>query len=91
VLALLDSRTPLNENGMMVIPGRVKNGVVVLEGGPPLPEGTPVTVSCDLPPSTKPPHKGRVKFPLVRSKRPGSLHLTAQRIAELLEEEDVSP
>ena len=30
----------------------------------------------------------RVKFPLVRSKRPGSVRLTADRIAELLEEDD---
>ena len=29
----------------MVYPGRVKNGVVVLEGGVELPEGTPVQVT----------------------------------------------
>ena len=32
----------------------------------------------------------RVKFPLVRSKHPGSVRLTADRIAELLEENDES-
>lgn len=32
----------------------------------------------------------RVKFPLVRSKRPGSIRLTADRIAELLNEDEAS-
>lgn len=75
----------------MVIPGRVKNGVVVLEGGPALPDGIEVSVSCDLPTAITPPCERRVKFPLVCSKRPGSLKLTAERVAELLEEGDVSP
>lgn len=75
----------------MVIPGRIKNGVVILDGGPSLPDGTVVSVSCDLPAPEKPPSGARVTFPLVRSKRPGTLHLTAERVAELLDEEDVSP
>src|SRR5690348_6980389 len=75
----LDSSTITAQNHSMVIPGRIKNGVVVLEGGPALPEGTAVSVSCDLPPTGKAPRQERVKFPLVRSKRPGTLHLTAQR------------
>lgn len=79
------------QNDDMVIPGRVKNGVVVLEGGPSLPEGTVVSVSCDLLAPARQPGGTRVKFPLVPSKRPGTLHLTAERIAEFLEEEDVSP
>ena len=75
----------------MEIPGRVKNGVVVLEGGTTLPEGTSVTV---LYPRVriwrKPGKKKRVRFPLVRSKHPGTLDLTNQRIAEILEEEELS-
>jgi hypothetical protein len=33
--------------------------------------------------------KKRVKFPLVDSKHPGALHLTGQRIAGILEQEDL--
>jgi hypothetical protein len=33
------------DNDGMLLPGRVKNGVVQFEGGASLPEGTPVTVS----------------------------------------------
>jgi len=77
---------------METFQGRVHDGVVVLEGGPVLPEGIAVTVSCDVPPISTPPiERKRVEFPLVRSKHPGSLHLTAERIADILEEEDVSP
>lgn len=75
----------------MHIPGRVKNGVVVLEGGWALPEGTEVTVSCALaPPAKTARRKRRVQLPLVSSKRPGSVRLTAERIAEILEEDDLS-
>ena len=76
----------------MKIRGRVHNGLVILEGGPALSEGTKVTVSCDdaaVSPTRR--EKKRLKFPLVRSKHPGSLHLTSQCIAEILDEEDVSP
>jgi hypothetical protein len=73
----------------MKIPGHMANGVVVLDGGVTLPEGTIVTVSCAVGP--KPPgKKRRVVLPLVKSKRPGSLPLTNERIAELLEQEDVA-
>lgn len=76
----------------MAIPGRVHNGVVVLEGGHALPEGTAVTVSCDVAPVLKKPVKRkRVQLPLVHSENPGSVHLTNERIAEILNEEDVSP
>ena len=78
------------ENARMEILGRVHNGVVVLDGEPPLPEGTVVTVSCKVAPATSPVETKRIEFPLVRSKHPGSLPLTAERVAEFLEEEDVS-
>jgi hypothetical protein len=76
----------------MEIHGRVQNGVIVLEDGPPLPEGAAVTVSCDMPPVLKKPSvQKQVEFPLVHSKHPGTLNLTGQRIAEILDEEDASP
>jgi len=75
----------------MVIRGRVRNGVVVLQGGPALPDGLEVTVSCPDLPGTRPRRrKRRVELPLVRSDHPGTLHLTAERIAEILEEDDLS-
>ncbi|HVA51266.1 MAG TPA: hypothetical protein VNH11_33300 [Pirellulales bacterium] len=80
------------ENEGMEIPGRVQNGVVVLEGAPTLPEGAHVTVcfheSIASRPETK---KQRIEVPLVRTGQPGTVKLTAQRIAEILDEDDVSP
>jgi hypothetical protein len=55
-----------------------------------LPEGLAVTVA--VAPALEKPQRGeRVEFPLVRSKRPGTVHLTGKRIAEILDDEDVSP
>lgn len=76
----------------MEILGRVQNGVIVLDGNPNLPEGAVVTVL--YPAMTKPPpaaERKRVSFPLVRSTRPGSVHLTNERLAEILDEEDAAP
>jgi len=79
------------DNDTMVIPGRVQSGVVVLHGGISLPESTEVTVTCTRAPAVRPAgEQSRVEFPLVRSQFPGSANLTAERIAEILEEEDVS-
>jgi hypothetical protein len=76
----------------MIIPGRVQNGVVILEGGPALPEGAPVSVSYPAQVEPKPIlEKRRIQVPLVRSNRPGSVQLTGERIAEILNEEDASP
>jgi hypothetical protein len=75
----------------MEIAGRVQSGVIVLESGAVLPEGTPVTVLCDrLRIWHKPGKKKRVAFPLVRSKHPGTLQLTNNRIAEILQKEDLA-
>jgi hypothetical protein len=80
------------ENGNMVIHGRVQNGVVVLEGGPVLPEGAAVIVSFPAPQEGPlAVAKKRIDVPLVRSDRPGSLSLNGERIAEILDDEDVSP
>jgi len=71
--------------------GRIKNGFVVLEPGPVLPEGAEVTVSCEQPPSEdKERKRRRVQLPLVPSDHPGSVNLTADHVAELLDEGDVS-
>ncbi len=80
----LDSDDKTTENTGMEIRGRVHNGVVVLEGELPLPEGTEVIVSSGAAPETKPVGEQRIEFPLVRSKHPGSLRLTGQRVAEFL-------
>ena len=81
----------MRENGGMEVQGRVHNGVVVLEGESPLPEGAMVTVSYDGAPAAKTPESPRrVQLPLVPSDRPGSLNLTAERIADILDDEDVS-
>src|SRR5262249_52907669 len=79
-------------NETMVIPGRVRNGVVVLESGPTLPEGAAVTVSYPAHEEPTPTsERRRTQVPLVRSERPGSVHLTGERIAQILDEEDASP
>jgi hypothetical protein len=73
----------------MQIPGRVQNGVVVLEGGAVLPEGAAVTVSYDPASLANSQRKGqRVQFPLVHTDQPCRVHLTNERIAEILDEED---
>ena len=75
----------------MQIPGRIRNGVVVLDGDARLPEGARVTVSPeDGRIWHKPGKKRRVHFPLVPSDRPGTLDLTNERIAEILADEDVT-
>ena len=73
----------------MEVTGHVHNGVVVFDNGITLPEGISVVVS--IPQAEKPVLKEgkRVEFPLVRSREPGTLHLTNDQIAEILENEDV--
>ncbi len=89
--ANLDSPGQTTENGGMEIRGRIRNGVVVLEGEPSLPEGTMVTVRSPDAPSTEPPENHRrVALPMVRSDRPGHRRLTAERVAGLLDEDDRS-
>ena len=74
----------------MEIQGRVHNGVVVPAQELSLPEGTLVTVVYPDSSETKPPDSGRrVRLPLVRSDRPGSRELDADRVAKLLDDDDV--
>jgi hypothetical protein len=78
-------------SGMEIL-GHVCNGVIVLDGNPNLPEGATVTVLYPGVPSAPPAvERKRVSFPLVRSTQPGSVHLTNERIAEILDEEDAAP
>jgi hypothetical protein len=72
----------------MELLGRFQNGVVILEGSPALPEGAVVGVTYPLRPAVTSPARKRVEFPLVHSELPGSLHLTNERIQEILDEED---
>lgn len=75
----------------MQIQGHVSKGVVVLEGGCVLPEGTPVAIYCGSASATPiNQSKKRVEFPLIRSQKPGSVFLTAERVADLLESDDFS-
>jgi hypothetical protein len=75
----------------MVIPGRVQNGIVILEGKTTLPDGAAVVVTYPAPPSAmQAEKKRRIQVPLVRTDQPGTVELTGARIAEILDEEDVS-
>jgi len=75
----------------MEIIGCVHNGVVVLANGVSLPEGAAVTVVyCESSPQPQPADQTRVSFPLVRSAQPGSIDLTNDRMAEILDEEDAA-
>jgi hypothetical protein len=76
----------------MTILGRVQNGVIIPEGGPALPEGASVSISYPATVEPKPAkQERRIEVPLVRTGRPGSLNLTGERIAEVLDEEDTAP
>jgi hypothetical protein len=80
------------DNSLMVIRGHVENGVVVLEAGSKLPEGAAVTVSYPVASLLKPAaEKKRIQVPLVPSDHPGSVMLTGEQIAEILDEEDAAP
>jgi hypothetical protein len=75
----------------MKIRGHVANGVVVPDEGPELPEGTAVTILAPrVRIQRKPVKKKKVRLPLVNSKQPGKLKLTNDRIAKILEAEDIA-
>ena len=75
----------------MTLTGHIQNGVVVLDGGLTFPEGARVAVT-QVPPFPPAAHleKRRVEFPLVRTGIPGSVHLTNECIAEILDEEEIA-
>jgi hypothetical protein len=79
------------ENGNMVLHGRIEHGTVVLTDNVSLPDGTEVTVVVEpRSETTEASHGQRVNLPLVSSKQPGSRTLTANRIAEILDDDDLS-
>ena len=76
----------------MVVLGRVHNGVVVLEGDSALPEGAVVTITYGEPTTKQAAiEASRVQVPLVHTGQPGSVQLTGERIAEILDDEDAAP
>jgi hypothetical protein len=88
---VVDRTWKSTDNLNMQIPGRVENGVVVFDGDASLPEGTRVVV-FQLSPGEQATrtNKKRVELPLVKSGTPGSIHLTNERIQEILDEEDIA-
>ncbi len=76
----------------MELLGRVNHGVIIPQGDAHLPEGAVVRIVYDLAPAGAEKKAGhRVKLPMVDSDRPGSLHLTNEKIAEIFDEEDAFP
>ena len=73
----------------MTLYGRVQNGVVVIDGPLPLPEGAAVIVSERTATRTAKPRQP-VELPIFPSDRPGSIALTNDRIAEILDQEDAA-
>ena len=80
----------------MEILGHIQNGVVVFDGKPNLPEGTAVTVLIPaLAPPVAPPFpeteivREPGKPPYVHGGLPGTWALSNERIAQILEEEDI--
>jgi hypothetical protein len=80
------------DNGRMDVPGRVENGVVVLEGGMKLPEGAQVVVSLRRRPDIRvAPTQRPVQLPIFDYNGPPDIDLTNDQIAEILTREDASP
>ncbi len=74
----------------MEIFGTVQNGVVVLDGSVLPPEGVTVVVTYRTTPVIRvAKNQKRVEFPLFPSSEPGTLELTNERIAEILDEEEI--
>lgn len=75
----------------MDIPGRVENGVVVLEGGMKLPEGAQVVVSLRRKPNIRvAPTQRPVQLPIFDYGAPPDIDLTNDQIADILTGEDAS-
>jgi hypothetical protein len=76
----------------MEVQGRVENGVVVIVGGMLLPEGADVNVVYPIPGRARSTaEKRRIQLPLVHCHEPGGVHLTNERIEEILSAEDAAP
>lgn len=76
----------------MELLGHIQNGVVVLAGGSALPEGAVVTVTYrGSPTKDATERRTRIQVPIVHTGRPGTILLTNERIAEILDDEDANP
>jgi hypothetical protein len=77
----------------MTLLGHVRNGVVVLDGDPALPDGTPVTVTVPDPVPPAPSEPRLVlepgKLPFVTGGAPGTWTLTNEMIGQIVLEEDL--
>ena len=74
----------------MEISGIVQNGVVVLDGSVSLPDGANVIVTYRTTPVIRvAKNQKRVQFPLFPSSEPGTLDLTSERIADILDDEEI--
>ena len=74
----------------MELSGRVHNGVVVPEDPQALPEGAVVRIVIEETQLKPDASQGqRITLPLVPTNNPGSVHLTNDRIQEILLEEDI--
>jgi hypothetical protein len=73
------------------IQGVVQNGVVVLDGSMSLPEGAAVVVTYRATPVIRVAKNPiPVVLPIFDSDEPGTIDLTNDRIAEILDQEDAS-
>ena len=81
----------LKDNCGMVVSGKITGGVVVLDEPGALPEGMSVSVHPRSSPMIRAAKKQRrVVLPLFPSDKPGSVALTNDRIAEILQDQDAS-
>lgn len=69
--------------------GVVHNGVIVIDGGIRLPEGTRIVVSIEPEVSESKSNSYHVHFPLVHSDTPGQLHLTNEMISQFLDDDEI--
>lgn len=75
----------------MVLHGRIEHGAVVLTDKVSLPDGAEVTVIIQPQSgSAALEQKLRVSLPLVSSNQSGSRKLTAERVSEILDDDDLS-
>ena len=75
----------------MDVPGRVENGVVVLEGEMKLPEGAQVVVSLRIKPTIRvAPTQRPVQLPIFDYDGLPDIDLTNHQIVEILTREDAS-
>ena len=75
----------------MVVQGRIENGVVVLSDAIALPNGAAVTVIVPAIAPEVGADQRRVQLPLVPSKTPGARQLSADDVAKLLSQDELSP